>query len=79
MTCGAAKEQEAVEENGRGFFTRAIVEALAGPADLDKDGVVELDELDLYVRRHVRALSAGGQEPTISIPSIVRSFALSQP
>ena len=79
VMCGAAKEQEAAEENGRGFFTRAIVEALSGPADLDKDGVVELDELDMYVRRRVRALSVGDQEPTISIPSIVRSFALSKP
>jgi WD40 repeat protein len=79
VMCGAAKEQEAAEENGRGFFTRAIVEALSGPADLDKDGVVELDELDMYVRRRVRALSANEQEPTISKSSIVRSFALSKP
>src|SRR5208337_4861597 len=77
VMCGASKEQEAAEENGKGFFTQALVEGLSGKADLDKDGVVEVDELDVYVRRRVRTLSAGDQEPTISRPSIVRSFALS--
>ena len=47
--CGAAKEQEAAEENGHGFFTRALVEGMAGKADINKDGQVELYELQAYV------------------------------
>jgi WD40 repeat protein len=79
VMCGASKEQEAAEEDGHGFFTQALVEGLSGKADLDKDGVIEVDELDVYVTRRVRKLSANEQEPTISRPSVVRSFALSKP
>ena len=55
------------------------MEGLAGKADYDGDGVVELDDLKSYVTKRVRALSGGDQEPTLSIPSTVRSFALSRP
>jgi hypothetical protein len=79
VLCGADKEQEASEENGQGFFTKALVEGLSGKADYDGDGVVELDDLKSYVTKRVRALSGGDQEPTLSIPSTVRSFALSRP
>jgi WD40 repeat protein len=79
VMCGASKEQEAAEEDGHGFFTQALVEGLSGKADMDKDGLIELNELDVYVTQRVRKLSAGDQEPTISRPSIVRSFALSKP
>ena len=79
VMCAAAKEQEAAEENGRGFFTRAMVEGLSGKAGCDEDGVVDLSALQLYVERRVRKLSGGEQEPTISRPSTVRSFALAKP
>jgi WD40 repeat protein len=79
VMCGASKEQEAAEEDGHGFFTQALVEGLSGKADTDKDGLIELNELDVYVTQRVRKLSAGDQEPTISRPSIVRSFPLSKP
>ena len=79
VMCGAAKEQEAAEENGRGFFTRALVEGLSGQAGRDEEGVVDLSALQLYVERRVRKLSGGEQEPTISRPSTVRSFALAKP
>ncbi len=79
VMCGASKDQEAAEEDGHGFFTQALVEGLSGKADMDKDGVVEVDELDVYVTRRVRKLSGNEQEPTISRPSVVRSFALSRP
>jgi len=79
VMCGASKEQEAAEEDGHGFFTQSLVEGLGGKADYNKDGVVELYELQLYVHGRVRELSAQEQEPTISIPSVVKSFALSRP
>jgi len=52
---------------------------MEGKADINKDGRVELYELQAYVNLRVRELSSGEQEPTISIPAIVRSFPLSQP
>ena len=79
VMCGAAKEQEAVEGNEHGFFTQAIVEGLEGKADKYKTGRVEVDDLQTYVKHRVRELSGNEQEPTIHIPSTVRSFALSQP
>jgi WD40 repeat protein len=79
VLCGAAKEQEAAEENGHGFFTKALVEGLSGQAERDENGVVDLSALQLYVERRVRKLSGGEQEPTISRPSTVRSFALAKP
>ncbi len=79
VMCGAAKEQEAGEGNEHGFFTQAIVEGLEGKADKYKTGRVEVDDLQTYVKHRVRELSGNEQEPTIHIPSTVRSFALSQP
>ena len=79
VMCGAAKEQEAAEGNEHGFFTQAIVEGLEGRADKYKTGRVEVDDLQTYVKHRVRELSGNEQEPTIHIPTTVRSFALSQP
>jgi hypothetical protein len=55
------------------------VEGLTGKADSNHDGVVELDDLKSYVTKRVRSLSGGEQEPTMSVPSTVRSFPLSRP
>jgi WD40 repeat protein len=77
--CGAKDNQAANEEGGHGYFTQALTRGLAGAADADKDGLVELYELLPYVCSQVKKLSAGDQEPTISIPSTVRSFPLSKP
>jgi WD40 repeat protein len=79
LLCGAKANQEANEEGGHGFFTQAITEGLAGAADLDKDGVVELYELLPFVKSKVTKLSAGDQVPTAGLPPSVDSFALSKP
>lgn len=79
VMCGASKEQEAAEEDGHGFFTQALVEGLSGKADYDGDGLVELDELKLYVTKRVRALSGDTQVPTLGILTTVTSFVLSRP
>jgi Caspase domain len=79
IMCGAGKDQFAVEENGHGYFTRAIVEGMGGEAESNQDGQVGLRELQTYVHQRVLKLSEGKQEPTILIPSIVGSFPLSQP
>ena len=79
VMCGAGKDQFAVEDNGHGYFTRAILEGMGGEAESNKDGQIGLRELQTYVRQRVLELSVGKQEPTIVIPSIVGSFPLSQP
>jgi len=78
--CGARYKDQAIEEQGHGYFTQALVEGLSGQADSnDKDGVIEVDELKLYVTQRVRKLSDGEQVPTAHIPSTVESFPLSKP
>jgi WD40 repeat protein len=82
VLCGVDKDHEAIEAEekvGHGFFTSALAEALSGKADLDGDGEVDLDELFPFVRKRVRAMSDGEQEPTISRPSVVRTFSLARP
>ncbi len=46
--------QKALWENG-GIFTKALVGGLQGEADLNKDGVIQFDELALHVKNEVRA------------------------
>ena len=50
-------------EWGNGAFTRAVLDGLAGAADSGKLGYVETDELGVYVRRRVMAMTRGLQEP----------------
>jgi hypothetical protein len=47
-------DQRALWENG-GIFTQALVSGLKGDADLNGDGVIQFDELALYVKNEVRA------------------------
>jgi hypothetical protein len=46
-------------EWGNGAFTKAMLEGLAGKADIDKDGYVDSEELSLYVRGRVVGASRG--------------------
>ena len=48
---------------GNGAFTRAVLDGLAGGADSGQLGYVETDELAVYVRRRVMAMTKGLQEP----------------
>ena len=50
-------------EWGNGAFTKAMLEGLTGKADRDKLGYVETDELAVYVRRRVMAMTQDRQEP----------------
>ena len=52
LVAGTGK-QEALWVNG-GVFTKALVAGLAGNADLNHDGLIEFDELGLYIRQEVR-------------------------
>ncbi|MEM6265690.1 MAG: caspase family protein [Bacteroidota bacterium] len=48
---------------GHGAFTKAILEGLGGIADYNKDRIIRLSELDLFVTERVRALTRGLQHP----------------
>ena len=58
-------DQSALWVNG-GIFTKVLVAGLAGNADLNHDGIIEFDELKLYVRNEVIEATIGSgirQEP----------------
>jgi WD40 repeat protein len=46
-----------------GAFTRAMIEGLTGAADRDKVGYVDTEELSVFVRRRVLAMTRQRQEP----------------
>jgi hypothetical protein len=52
LVAGGAGE-EAIEADGEGLFTRFLLEALAGAADSDNDGVTTGDEIAAYVKPKV--------------------------
>jgi WD40 repeat protein len=64
-------------EWGNGAFTRAVLDGLGGAADYDKNGVVETDELYLYVRRRVGEMTKSQQEPVWVRPNAARELRLS--
>lgn len=48
---------------GHGAFTYALVEAMRGQADYDRDGYVSLNEMFQFVARQVPRLTSGQQHP----------------
>ena len=52
---------------GHGAFTKALLEGLNGSADFNKDKVITLMELNLYVMERVKELTNGRQHPYIPI------------
>jgi Caspase domain len=54
-------------ESGRGAFSNAIIEGLAGKADIDQNHVVTARELCDYVIERVRSGSEGAQAPAALI------------
>jgi len=51
-----------------GAFTEAMLEGLAGRADLFGDGEVTVSTLDAYISRRVKKLTAGRQTPAVGKP-----------
>lgn len=56
-----------------GFFTCALLEALSGKADSDRDDTITLAEVDAYVANRVKVLSKGRQNPTMQRPATIPS------
>lgn len=57
MLVAGTGNQLALWENG-GIFTTALIEALRGAADLNKDGIIQFEELSFFVRNKVTEISA---------------------
>ncbi|MEE8433802.1 MAG: caspase family protein, partial [bacterium] len=63
-------------EWGHGAFTKALLEGFDGKADVNRDGVIDMKEIDLYVTNRVKELTGGEQHPTTEIPRIMPNFPL---
>ncbi len=63
-------------EWGHGAFTKAILEGLEGRADYDGNGVIYINELDLYVTDWVKELTRGAQHPTTKKSTDITAFPL---
>jgi WD40 repeat protein len=81
VMCSSTGREFSLEspEVEHGYFTQALVEGLSGKADYSKDGIVHLNEIDLYVTNRVKELTRGRQHPVTGRPTSVRSFPLSRP
>ena len=77
-TTGNEKAQES-HQLRHGVFTVALLEGLAGKAELSQDGAVYLHELERYVTNRVRELTRRQQNPVRGKPTSLRSFPVSKP
>jgi hypothetical protein len=59
-------------------FTKAVLEGLSGQADYNRDGLIHLNELDLYVSERIKSLSQNRQNAVTGKPTSMRSFALTR-
>ncbi len=66
--------ENAVWKNGA--FTEALVDALNGQADLNKDSAISIKELDFYLSDRVKTLTKGRQSPTTTMPETTRDFPI---
>lgn len=62
LTAGSEGE-EVVEVGGHGLFTKVLLEALEGKADLNGDGLIPASELYQFLTPRVLALSQNTQNP----------------
>ncbi|NJO02566.1 MAG: caspase family protein [Bacteroidia bacterium] len=62
-----------------GAFTLALVRALKDKqADMDKDGLVYLRELDYFLAEEVKKITQGKQHPTTQKPSTISTLPILQ-
>ncbi|NUP99630.1 MAG: caspase family protein, partial [Armatimonadetes bacterium] len=70
LVFSASRENEpsfGFAELGHGAFTQAILEALRGPGDANRDGAVSYGELTRYVSPRVAQLTEGRQHPELPL------------
>jgi hypothetical protein len=73
---GQETSQESPDWNN-GAFTKALVEGLSGRGDFNRDGVISLNELNLWVADRVKELSGGEQHANMIRPDSIRDFPFS--
>ncbi len=59
-----------------GAFTKALLEGLAGKADIKGDGRITITGLDYYLSERVKELTGGNQHPTTTKPPSVPNFPI---
>jgi ribosomal protein S18 acetylase RimI-like enzyme len=72
---GSELSQES-REYGHGVFTYSIIQGMRGAADLIRDGVVTMKELDTYVSERVPQLTGGTQHPVTNTPDGYVNFTV---
>ncbi len=63
-------------QEGHGAFTEALLEGLAGKADLMHGGSVRTDELNVFLADRVRDLTGGKQHPVMLRPHDIADFPM---
>jgi hypothetical protein len=64
------------EEWGHGAFSKALIEALTGEADVFHDGVVTVASLEYWLAERVKKLTEGHQHATSAKPATIRDFPI---
>ncbi|MCP4678778.1 MAG: hypothetical protein GY854_25480 [Deltaproteobacteria bacterium] len=59
-----------------GAFTKAFLEGLTRKADVNKDKIISVKELDLYITERVKKLTNGNQHTTTEIPRTLPDFPI---
>ena len=59
-----------------GAFAKALLDGLGGNADYTRDEQISLNELEIYVRKSVKALTGGSQIPVSEKPLTARDFPI---
>lgn len=77
--CRGSEESQEHPSWGHGAFTKCLLDGMRSKeADLIKDGVVSIKELDTYVSETVPKLTKGGQHPITFAPKGYESFVVYQ-
>jgi uncharacterized caspase-like protein len=64
------------EEWGHGAFSMALIEALAGKADVFPEGVITVAGLEYWLAKRVETLTDNKQHPTSVKPATIRDFPI---
>jgi hypothetical protein len=70
--------QKALEADGNGYFTKALIDGLNGAADFQKRGRVTYKQLDAYLSDEVSRLTKGRQTPVTNIPVGIPDFEIAR-
>jgi hypothetical protein len=70
--------QQSEQQDNQSIFTTALLEALDGKSDNNKDGKLMLQELGNYIFHRVSELSNGKQTPIMVIPKTIDNFLINK-